>query len=220
MSTELAMARRIARGDRAEFAVLIQKYNQRLYRLARATLRDDAEAEDALQDAYISAYHAMPEFRGDAALSTWLSRLVLNECLGRIRRHNRRNKVVPLTGSSDEVGLVAEEPIRGPERILARAQMRGLLEQKLDDLPEAFRVVFVLRSVEELSVEETAEVLGIPAATVRTRYFRAKGLLREALAQEIDLAERDLFEFGGSRCERIRRHVLERLEELAPVARP
>jgi len=125
--------------------------------------------------------------------------------------------VVPLVSSNDEVGLVAEEPARRPERIVARAQMRGILEQKLDELPEAFRVVFVLRSVEELSVEETADVLGIPAATVRTRYFRARGLLREALAQEIDLAERDLFEFGGSRCDRICARVLERLEGLEPA---
>lgn len=215
--SELGIARRIASGDREQFTMLIRQYNRRLYRLARATLRDDAEAEDALQDAYLSAYHGIQHFRGDAAISTWLSRLVLNECLGRIRRGNRRSKVVPLVSSNDEAGLVAEEPARRPERILARAQMRGLLEQKLDELPEAFRVVFVLRSVEELSVEETAEVLGIPAATVRTRYFRARGLLREALAQEIDLAERDLFEFGGSRCDRICARVLERLEAGKPV---
>jgi RNA polymerase sigma-70 factor, ECF subfamily len=215
--SELGIARRIAGGDREQFTALIRQYNRRLYRLARATLRDDAEAEDALQDAYLSAYHGIQDFRGDAAISTWLSRLVLNECLGRIRRSNRRSKVVPLVSSNDEVGLVAEEPAGRPERIVARAQMRGLLEQKLDELPEAFRVVFVLRSVEELSVEETAEVLGVPAATVRTRYFRARGLLREALAQEIDLAERDLFEFGGSRCDRICARVLERLA-LNPAA--
>ena len=208
---ERAIARLIAGGDRAQFTLLIRQYNRRLYRLARATLRDDAEAEDALQDAYLSAYHAMPDFRGEATLSTWLSRMVLNECLGRIRRGNRRSRVVPLVSSTEAMGRVAEEPSRRPERIVARAQMRGLLEQKLDDLPEAFRVVFVLRSVEELSVEETSEVLGIPAATVRSRYFRARGLLREALAREIDLAERDLFEFGGSRCDRICSRVLARL---------
>jgi len=213
---ELSIARRIAAGDRAQFAVLIRRYNQRLYRLARATLRDDAEAEDALQDAYLSAYHSIQRFRGDAALSTWLSRLVLNECLGRIRRGDRRRKVVPLVSSNEAMGEVPEEDIARPERIVARAQIRGLLEQKLDDLPEAFRVVFVLRSVEELSVEETADVLGIPATTVRTRYFRAKGLLREALAQEIDLAERDLFEFGGQRCERICARVLTTLAATRP----
>jgi RNA polymerase sigma-70 factor, ECF subfamily len=218
--SELGIARQIAGGDRDQFTMLIRQYNRRLYRLARATLRDDAEAEDALQDAYLSAYHGIQNFRGDAAISTWLSRLVLNECLGRIRRGNRRSKVVPLVSSNDEAGLVAEEPARRPERIVARAQMRGILEQKLDELPEAFRVVFVLRSVEELSVEETAEVLGIPAATVRTRYFRARGLLREALAQEIDLAERDLFEFGGSRCDRICARVLERLRALEAGSGP
>jgi RNA polymerase sigma factor (sigma-70 family) len=216
--SDLGIARRIAGGDQEQFTALIRQYNRRLYRLARATLRDDAEAEDALQDAYLCAYHGIQDFRGDAAISTWLSRLVLNECLSRIRRGNRRSKVVPLVSSNDEVGLVAEEPAGRPERIVARAQMRGLLEQKLDELPEAFRVVFVLRSVEELSVEETAEVLGVPAATVRTRYFRARGLLREALAQEIDLAERDLFEFGGSRCDRICARVLERLASLNPPA--
>jgi RNA polymerase sigma-70 factor (ECF subfamily) len=96
--------------------------------------------------------------------------------------------------------------------VLARAQMRDLLERKLDTLPEAFRLVFVLRSVEELSVEETAKTLGIPEATVRSRYFRAKGLLREALAQEIDLAERDIFEFGGQHCDRIVARVMERID--------
>jgi RNA polymerase sigma-70 factor, ECF subfamily len=119
--SELGIARRIAGGDREQFATLIRQYNRRLYRLARATLRDDAEAEDALQDAYLSAYHGIRDFRGDAAISTWLSRLVLNECLGRIRRGNRRSKVVPLVSSNDEVGLVAEEPARRPERIVARA---------------------------------------------------------------------------------------------------
>jgi RNA polymerase sigma-70 factor (ECF subfamily) len=107
---------------------------------------------------------------------------------------------------------VPEEDSESPDRLLARTQMRALLERKLDDLPEAFRLVFVLRSVEELSVEETANTLGIPEATVRSRYFRAKGLLREALAQEIDLAERDLFEFGGEHCDRMVARVMARLD--------
>jgi RNA polymerase sigma-70 factor (ECF subfamily) len=107
---------------------------------------------------------------------------------------------------------VAEPDAAAPDRLVARSQMRALLERKLDTLPEAFRLVFVLRSVEELSVEETAQTLGIPEATVRSRYFRAKGLLREALAQEIDLAERDLFEFGGQHCDRVVARVLARLE--------
>ena len=214
---ELGMARLITGGDRAQFTALMRQYNRRLYRLARAVLRDDTEAEDALQEAYVSAYHSIQQFRGESALSTWLSRLVLNECLGRLRRTERRSKAMTLVSPNDEMTDVAEDDGRRPDWILARAQMRELIEQKLDQLPEAFRLVFVLRSVEELSVEETAAMLDIPEATVRSRYFRAKALLREALAQEIDLAERDVFDFDGPRCDRIVERVLERLDTREPV---
>jgi RNA polymerase sigma-70 factor (ECF subfamily) len=199
-------------GDRVAFEQLMRQYNRRLYRLARAALRDDAEAEDALQDAYLAAYRSIDRFRGESALSTWLSRLVLNECFARLRRSARRQKVIPMVSPTQEMDAVPEQDAAGPDRVLARAQIRSLLERKLDDLPEAFRLVFVLRSVEELSVEETAQTLGIPEATVRSRYFRAKGLLREALAKEIDLAERDIFEFGGRHCDRIVASVLARLD--------
>ena len=217
---ELVMARLITGGDRAQFTILMRQYNRRLYRLARAVLRDDAEAEDALQDAYVSAYHSIQQFRGESTLSTWLSRLVLNECLGRLRRTERRSKVMTVVSPNHEMTAVAEDDGRRPDWILARVQMRELIERKLDQLPESFRLVFVLRSVEELSVEETAAMLGIPEATVRSRYFRAKGLLREALAQEIDLAERDLFDFGGPQCDRIVGRVLERLNSSAPGREP
>jgi RNA polymerase sigma factor (sigma-70 family) len=208
----MASTERIRLGDRAAFAELMREYNRRLYRLARATLRDDAEAEDALQEAYLAAYRSMDQFRGDSSLATWLSRLVLNECFGRLRRGARRQKVIPMVSPTQEMDAVPEPDSERPDRVLARAQMRELLERKLDTLPEAFRLVFVLRSVEELSVEETAQTLGIPEATVRSRYFRAKGLLREALAQEIDLAERDVFEFGGEHCDRIVALVLARID--------
>lgn len=210
---EHAIVRRIVAGDRSAFVLLMRRYNRRLYRLARATLRDDAEAEDALQEAYLSAYRCIGQFRGDAALSTWLSRLVHNECLGRLRRHARRQNIFPMAASTSDFEIDTmpandQEPL---DKALGRAEMRALLERKLDDLPETFRSVFVLRSVEELSVEETAQSLGIPEATVRSRHFRARSLLRESLAQEIDLAERDVFEFGGCDCDRIVAKVLERL---------
>ena len=208
----MAGATPLTPGDRAAFEQLMRQYNRRLYRLARATLRDDAEAEDALQDAYFAAYRSIEQFRGESTLSTWLSRLVLNECFGRLRRGARRQKVIPMVSPTQEMDAVPEPDSERPDRVLARAQMRDLLERKLDTLPEAFRLVFVLRSVEELSVEETAKTLGIPEATVRSRYFRAKGLLREALAQEIDLAERDIFEFGGQHCDRIVARVMERID--------
>lgn len=205
------LARRIAAGDRSAFELLIRRNNRRLYRLARAALRDDAEAEDALQEAYLSAYRAIGEFRGDAALATWLSRLVLNQCLGRLRRHARREKVIPMVASSGDDAMEHDYPAPdddAPDRAFARTELRGLIERQLDRLPKTFRLVFVMREVEEMSVEETAQCLDIPEATVRSRHFRARSLLREALAREIDLAGRDLYEFGGVRCDRIVQGVM------------
>jgi RNA polymerase sigma factor (sigma-70 family) len=209
---EMDVARRIAAGDRAAFEWLMRHHNRRLYRLARSTMRDDAEAEDALQDAYLSAYRSIRNFRGDASLATWLSRLVLNECLGRLRTSARRQNVIPMVTSEDMDATPADER-DFPDRALVRTQMRALIERKLDELPEDFRLVFVLRAVEELSVEEAAAVLGIPEATVRSRHFRARSLLREALAREIDVAERDLFDFGGAHCDRIVAAVNARLDD-------
>jgi RNA polymerase sigma-70 factor, ECF subfamily len=212
---ELTLARRVANGDRRAFELLMRRYNRRLYRLARAALRDDAEAKDAVQEAYLSAYRAIGSFRGDSTLSTWLSRLVLNECGIRQRRSARRRDIVPLISSdsnvteTENVADVAE----GPDHAAARTQMRSILEGKVGGLPQALRVVFVLRSVEELSVAETAETLGITQETVRMRHFRAKGLLREALAREIDLAESDLYEFGGVHCDGVVTSVLAKLSE-------
>ena len=210
---ELTLTRRVAGGDRAAFEIIMRRYNRRLYRLARASLRDDAEAKDALQEAYLNAYRAIGSFRGEATLSTWLSRLVLNECGVRQRRSARRRDIIPLVSSdtsrteTERVADVAE----APDRAAARIQLRAILESKLGELPEALRVVFVLRSVEELSVAEAAQTLGIAEETVRVRHFRAKGMLREALAREIDLAETDLFEFGGAHCDGVVASVLARV---------
>lgn len=210
---DVSIARRIAGGDHVAFERLMRRYNRRLYRLARAVLKDAAEADDVLQDAYLSAYQSLRHFRGDAALSTWLSRLVLNECSSRLRRNHRRQNVIPMVSStnSPEVDTVAAQDSELPDHATGREQIRDLLEHKLDELPEAFRVVFVLRSVEELSVQDTAQTLDIPEDTVRSRHFRARSLLREALAKEIDLAERDVFEFGGRHCDSVIARVLARL---------
>ena len=216
---DLTIARQVAQGDRAAFELLMRRHNRRLFRLARATMRNDTEAEDALQEAYLAAYRGMARFRGDATLATWLSRLVLNECLGRLRRSARRQNVVPMV-TSDEMDNAVGDEQAAPERALARVEMRALIERKLDELPEDFRLVFVLRSVEELSVEEVAESLGIEPATVRSRHFRARSLLREALAREIDVAERDLFDFGGTRCDGIVAAVNTRLDAGAGTPGP
>lgn len=213
------IARLVALGDREAFTVLMRRYNQTLYRTARSILRDDAEAEDAVQEAYILAYRAIGAFRGDAKLSTWLIRIVVNEAIARSRKRNRRAEIISLGGGPEPDADTAEESMdeatpEQPEHAAMRAQTRRLLEAKIDALPEVFRTVFVLRALEELTVEETAASLCIPVATARTRYFRAKGLLREALAREVDFAFGDAFAFAGGRCDRIVAGVLARIEDL------
>ena len=204
--------------DSAEFEALMRKHNRMLFRTARAILHDDAEAEDALQEAYLKAYGAMGSFRGEAKVSTWLARIVANEALQRLRKNNRRGAIVPLNASVsiDELNEIPEGSMsKTPERSAERAEIRKLLEKRIDALPDAYRPVFVLRAVEELSVEEVAEVLHVPAATVRTRFFRARSLLRESLASEIDLACEDAFGFAGERCDRIVARVMERIRSKA-----
>ena len=213
MTAELAA--QAARGDHAAFEALMRRYNRMLFRTARAILRDDAEAEDALQEAYLQAYRALGTFRGDAELSTWLARIVANEALQRLRKHARRAEIVPLQPAADaELEQVSDtQADKAPELGAARAEMRRLLESQIDALPDAYRAVFMLRAVEELSVEETAAVLHLEPATVRTRLFRARSMLREALAQKIDLACEDAFSFAGERCDRVVARVLARLNQ-------
>jgi RNA polymerase sigma-70 factor, ECF subfamily len=214
------IARRVALGDRDAFELLMRRYNQILYRTARSILKDDAEAEDAVQESYMLAYRAIGAFRGDAKLSTWLIRIVVNEAIARARKRSRRAEVIQLSSGESEPDTDASEEYMNeatpeqPDHAAVRAQTRRLLEGSIDALPDAFRTVFVLRALEELTVEETAATLGIPAATVRTRFFRAKGLLREALAREIDFAYGDAFAFAGGRCDRIVAGVLGRLNDL------
>jgi len=215
--SDTEIASRIAAGDVLILQQVMRRYNQTLYRTARSILKDDAEAEDAVQDAYVLAYHAMNRYRGDAKLSTWLIRIVVNEALGRIRKRRRQAEVIDLNGDLDHIEQSSEASegdmhTHSPERAALRAETRRLIEDKINQLPDAFRTVFVLRGVEELTVSEVAVCLGIPEATVRTRYFRAKGMLREALAREIDFSLEDAFSFAGFRCDRIVVNVLERLE--------
>jgi RNA polymerase sigma-70 factor, ECF subfamily len=211
MTAELAA--RAAHGDTAAFEALMRRHNRMLFRTARAILRDDAEAEDALQEAYLQAYRSLGSFRGDAQVSTWLARIVANEALQRLRKQTRRADIVPLQpAAAAELEQVTDSDMdKAPEMTAARHEMRRVLESQIDALPEAYRAVFMLRAVEELSVEETASVLALPPATVRTRLFRARSMLREALAQKIDVACEDAFSFAGERCDRVVASVLARL---------
>jgi len=199
--------------DARAFEEIMRKHNRMLFRTARAILRDDAEAEDALQEAYVQAFRSMDTFRAESKLSTWLARIVANEALMRLRKHARRAEIVPIEPSaSAAMEQVTDTNMdNAPDSSAERKQMRGLLEAQIDALPDLYRTVFMLRAVEELSVEETAAVLDLPPATIRTRFFRARSLLREALAQKMDMASEDAFSFAGARCDRIVANVLARL---------
>jgi len=214
---DLDLARRIGERDERAFEAVMRAHNRMLFRLARSILKDDAEAEDALQEAYLAGYRNIATFRGGARLSTWLARIVINEAYGRLRKRPRMASVVPLEpaawsgdhgGSRLEEGIMADETVERPEAAAMRTQVRRMLERRIDELPEQFRTVFVLREVEELSVEETAACLDLPPATVRTRAFRARALLRDSLSREIDAATVDAFGFAGERCDRIVANVL------------
>jgi RNA polymerase sigma-70 factor (ECF subfamily) len=211
------LAARVGGKDTAAFETLMRRHNGRLFRVARAILRDDTEAEDALQEAYLEAYRHIGEFRGGAQLSTWLTRIVINQSLMRLRQQKRSRVVVPfgrrdgIESESPEAWL-ADERSESPPVSTLRAEVRRILERRIDELPVAFRAVFIMREVEEMSVQETAECLSIPEATVRTRLFRARALLRQALARDLDNATVDLFSFAGDRCDRIVAAVLAGIE--------
>jgi RNA polymerase sigma-70 factor (ECF subfamily) len=211
---DAALIERIRAGDLRAMELLMRRHNRTLYRTARAILRDDAEAEDAVQEAYLQAYRSLGTFRGEAKFSTWLVRIAANEALMRRRKRVRSAVVLPIDADAAVIQEEREEAMAeedGPEPQALRGEMRLLLEARIDALPDGYRAVFVLRALEELSVEETAAALAIPEATVRTRYFRARGLLREALARDIDLTLGDAFAFAGERCDRIVCSVLAKL---------
>jgi RNA polymerase sigma-70 factor (ECF subfamily) len=213
---ETALLARTAANDVAAFETLMRRYNSRLFRVARSILRDDAAAEDAVQEAYLEAFKHSGTFRGEAQVSTWLTRIVINQSLMRLRRQKRDRVVVPFeseSGTTDPLRDQADESAESPDVSTLRGEVRRLLERRIDELPATFRAVFVMRDVEEMSVQETADLLGIPSATVRTRLFRARALLRQAMARDLDSATVDIFGFAGDRCDRIVATVLQRLQD-------
>ncbi|HMC14736.1 MAG TPA: RNA polymerase sigma factor [Albitalea sp.] len=209
-----ALAARATLGDDLAFEAIMRRHNRLLFRTARSILKSDAETEDTLQEAYLSAWRALGSFRADAKLSTWLVRIVVNEALGRLRR--RSAQVIPLDTTIDVTDDETQNWLEGdpdlqPDRIAMRGEMRCLMESRIDMLPDAFRTVFMLRAVEEMAVDEIAAALQIPEATVRTRFFRARSLLRESLSRDVDLAIGDAFSFAGERCDRVVANVRARL---------
>jgi RNA polymerase sigma-70 factor (ECF subfamily) len=222
-ASDRELAARAAHGDTPAFECIMRRHNRLLFRTARSILKSDEETEDALQESYLRAWRAMASFRDDAQLSTWLVRIVINEALGRLRR--RGAQVIPLDGAAaadadeETESTVADDPDEQPERLAMREELRQLMERRIDRLPDAYRTVFMLRAVEEMSVAETAAALALPEATVRTRFFRARSLLRESLSRDMDVAVGDAFSFDGARCDRIVAGVLASLagEREAPA---
>lgn len=208
---------RLARaGDPGAFRAIMQRGNQRLFRVARSVVRDDYEAEDVVQEAYVRAFAAIGDFRGDAGVMTWLTHIVLNEARGRLRK---RRPMVDLDqveaaqlASAQVVAFPGAFGSASPEADAARSEIRRLIEHAVDDLPDGFRIVFVMRDIEECTIEETAANLGLKPDTVKTRLHRARRLLREALDAKLAAAVVEAFPFMGVRCKRITEAVLAQLE--------
>jgi len=200
-ATDASVVTEVLGGRPERFEVLMRRYNERLFRVARAILREDAEAEDAVQQAYLSAYEHLAGFDGRATFGAWLTRITVNEALKRRRRQARARPMA----------VVPETPPAGaaePERAADRARLRGLLERTVDTLPDTYRLVFVLRDVQELSTREAAASLDISEEAVRVRLHRARRALREAIELETDGMLPDLFGFAGERCDRMVRRFL------------
>jgi RNA polymerase sigma-70 factor (ECF subfamily) len=210
---DLTLARLGAQRDVDAVRLITTRNNQRLFRAAWSVLKNRAEAEEAVQDAYMKAFAAMDRFEGKSALSTWLTRIVINEALARHRSAARRARLLEKSGVSDldEHRMKRQDGNEGPpspEAEVARAQVARLLETAIARLPDNFRAVFVLREIEDLSVEETAEALSIPAATVKTRFLRARRRLQQELAPDIKGVLGETFAFAGANCERMTARVL------------
>jgi len=193
---------------------IIRRYNQRLYRLARAIVRNDAVAEEVLQETYLKAFAALHTFRGEASLSTWLSRIAINEALQRLRRQRTRAMLQADLTHSQQAGVIPFPRALStddPERTMAQRQLLQMVEKACDRLPDVYRVVFVARVIEGLSVAETAEALDLQPATVKTHLHRARTLLRQELEAQIGPLLLDAFPFAGKRCELLTRLVMTKL---------
>lgn len=209
------LVERARQKDRDAIALIIKQHNRRLYRIARSIVRNDSDAEDVLQEAYVRAFGALDGFRGEAQFSTWLARIVINEALGFVRR---RRPAIDIGLISTGLGLNAQvipfpdaNRVPDPETTMVQTEIRVLLEQAIDRLPSTFREVLIARLVEGMSVADVAELFRIPPQTVKTRLFRARALMRAEIERHIGLALGDIFPFAGERCDRFTDGVLRRL---------
>jgi RNA polymerase sigma-70 factor (ECF subfamily) len=214
--TDEQVVERVLAGETAAFEVLMRRYNQRLYRVARAILRDDAEAEDVMQDAYVRAYQHLSQFAGRARFSTWLTRIAVHEALARQQRRSRVSDMDAITAANGEITVPASSP--DPEFLASRGETRRLLEAAILALPEAYRSVLVLRDVEEMNTAEAAACLELTEENLKVRLHRARALLRKELYARAGATSSAAFQFMGARCDRVVTAVFERLAALYPQA--
>jgi RNA polymerase sigma-70 factor (ECF subfamily) len=212
---DAALVALVRGGQQAAFRHIMQRCNQRLFRVARSVLGEDAEAEDVLQESYLRAYRKLDTFRGESSLLTWLTSIVLNEARGRLRKRHNMVGLEKIDESPMDTHQIVQFPSRfgseDPAVSAARTQIRHLLEHAIDALPPAFRTVYMLREVEECSVEETATQLAIKPETVKTRLHRARRLLRHSLHGSVAASLADAFPFMGARCARVTEAVMAQL---------
>ena len=205
--TELLRAAR--EGAANAFDALIRRHDRRLYRVARSILLDDHEAEDVVQETFIKAFKGLGDFRGEASLATWLTRIALNEAIGRKRRQRTIVELEALKQSATQIEPSSMiDSAQDPEVTAAQHQIRRLLERAIDDLPDSLRTVFVMRDVEELSTAEAARLLGLGEPTVKTRLHRARRMLRQILGDQVAASLNDVFPFERQRCDLLVERVL------------
>ena len=213
-STEADLVRRARERDEPAIRSIMQSNNRRLYRLARGILRNDSEAEDVVQETYARAFTHLEDFRGDSSLGTWLGRIAINEALGRLRRQHANVEWTSLPPGTLEAQIIRfplSAASEDPEKSMAQREIQHVVEHAIDELPEAFRIVFITRMIEGMNVEETAEILGLKPETVKTRLHRARAMLRNNVEKKIGPVVMEAFPFAGKRCERLTEAVLKRL---------
>jgi RNA polymerase sigma-70 factor (ECF subfamily) len=211
---EAELVRRALARDEAAFRAIMQANNRRLYRLARGILRNDSEAEDVVQETYVRAFTHLESFRGDSSLATWLARIAMNEALGRLRRQKPSVELSTLPPGTLEAQIIQfphPATSEDPEKTMAQREIQHVVEHAIDELPEAFRIVFITRVIEGMNVEETADILGLKPETVKTRLHRARTMLRDNVEKKIGPVVMEAFPFAGKRCERLTEAVLKRL---------
>lgn len=207
------LVRRIRDGETALYEIVMRRYNARIYRVARMILRNDAEAEDVMQEAYVRAYEHLNEFAGAAKFATWLTKIAIHEAWARLRRQGVIHAPRSTSGANLDIMSRAMTDEPDPERQTYDRELRSVLERAIEALPENYRSVFVLRVVEGLDVNETAAALGIGTEAVKTRLHRGRALLRKELERRAGIVARDLFPFHLSRCDRVVESVMRRIND-------